>query len=241
MSETSISPRSITTKAERLFLYRNSTQIWSQTGFQGHLRGDFDNGGERFYTSFDPFKDPYDDGFKGALQTVIESLRSNSFLRSFKTLRRACFDDFYDSRIATPWGRDQFAVRVDYAGFTFLFRLLPDRGDDNVYVWCFRTDWLSQHLEKARNGIRFVDTCGSELFRLEDGGTFRTASSIPDKNGNRQVSEEITARYVDDYHFELSSYPTPSLYHISQYAEMLEKRGETATPGSGVIETGKRG
>ena len=29
MSETSITPRSITTKAERLFLYRNSTQIWA--------------------------------------------------------------------------------------------------------------------------------------------------------------------------------------------------------------------
>ena len=240
MPDRDFNPRLITTEAERLFLYRNSAQICAQTGFQGHLRGDFENGGEFLFTTFFPCKNPFDEGFSDALQVVVDSLRNDGCLQSFRTMRNYCFTEAAASRISSRWGRDEYAFRVDHAGFSFLFRLLPYMGDYHFYVWCYRTDWLNQHMEKAWNGIRFVDTCGNDLFRLADGGRFRLESTLADEHGAHTVSAEITARYVDDYHLELPSYAGNSVYHIAEYAELLESEGKVPKPSHGELRSPER-
>lgn len=43
-----------------------------------------------------------------------------------------------------------------YLWYTYLLRLNPDRGAYNVYCFCYRADWLAQHMAKAQRGIRFI-------------------------------------------------------------------------------------
>ncbi len=54
--------------------------------------------------------------------------------------------------------------------YAYLLRLNPDRGEYNLYCYCYRRDWLDQHLKDAEKGIRFIDSHYKELFRIPDGG-----------------------------------------------------------------------
>lgn len=72
-------------------------------------------------------------------------------------------------------------------------------------------------MDKKRN-IRFIDSHYNELFRLPDGGTIEVTR--PDS----QFSQKC--KYVDDYHLEVGY----SLYHICQFAEMLEQIGASCRP-----------
>ncbi len=219
--------RLICTRMERLYLYANSTQICAQTGFQGYLRGDFDHCGDRFFSNFFPCKTPYHEGFADALQEVMETLRKG-ILKSFNDMKSFCRTDGYDSRFDGNWTQE-YAFRIDHNGFAFLFRLIPMPGDYHVYVHCYRTDWLDQHMAKAANGIRFVDSSYQEKFRLEDGGKIR----ITPLSG---TPVEQVCRFIDDYHFEAGGV----LYHICEFAEYRERAGDKVEPVSGEIVKGKR-
>ena len=214
--------RLITDKMERLYLYQNSTQINAQTGFQGYLRGDFDNCGDVFHHDFFPAKTPVDLEFADALQQVMEALR-DTILKSFDTLRTFCYGDGYDGHIPSELEEAAFAARIDNGNYAFFLRFHPLKGQYHVYCFCYRKDWLGQHMDKARNGIRFIDSSFTEKFRLEDGGRIRETATAIDN------SIERTARYIDDYHVEIGG----NLYHICEYAERLEAAEKTVEPVTG--------
>ena len=44
-------------------------------------------------------------------------------------------------------------------------------GRKNLFLYCYRRDWLDRHMEQAEKGIRFIDPHYKELFRIPDGGT----------------------------------------------------------------------
>ena len=209
--------RLICNRMERLYLYKNSTQICAQTGFQGYARGDFDNGGDRFFSDFYPYNPPCVNGFIAALQEVMDTLREG-VLKSFDDLKSFCRGDGFDSRFTGNW-TEEFAFRIDHAGFAFLFRLIPARGDYHVYCHCYYAKWLDQHMVNAEKGIRFIDTNYQEKFRLEDGGKIRI-TAVDGK------AEDRYCRYIDDYHVEVGSY----LYHICEYAERMETIGSKVEP-----------
>ena len=75
---------------------------------------------------------------------------------------------------------------------------------------------------KAGNGnepsIRFITSHYKELFRIPDGGTIQV--TFPD----RQFAEKC--EYIDDYHTRIGGV----VYHICQYAEMLEQTGGRCEP-----------
>lgn len=214
----------ICTPLEQLYLFSGSTQINAQTGCQGHLRGDFDHGGETFFTRFFPAKTPYDDGFSDALQVVVDCLRNEGMLQSFRTMRSWCYSDGWDGKIDARYrsSRSEFGFRVDHKGFAFLFRFIPELGDYHVYCYCYKAEWLDQHMSMAENGIRFIDSNYQEKFRIEDGG--RIAVTAP--GGKRN---EYTCRYVDAYHVEIGS----NLFHICEYAELREAAGDQVEPVTG--------
>ena len=213
--------RLITDKMERLYLYQNSTQINAQTGFQGYLRGDFDNRGNVFHHDFFPVKTPVDLEFADALQKVMEAMRE-SVLRSFKDMRSFCYAEGYGGKIPSEIGEQAFAFRIDNGNYAFLFRLTTMQGAYHVYCFCYRKDWLEHHMENARNGIRFIDSSYNEKFRLEDGGRIR----ITPVSGT--IVEQV-CRYIDNYHVEIDG----NLYHICEYAERLEAAGRTVKPVTG--------
>ena len=159
---------------------------------------------------------PHDE-FKAELDDVINSLREEGdILHNRRALAKYCY--------CTPQSRMQeepgyYGVRVDTGKYAYLLRLNPDRGEYNLYCYCYRRDWLDQHLKDAEKGIRFIDSHYKELFRIPDGGKVKIHYSWNE-------DQIRTCRYIDDYHVEIGS----NLYHICEFAERMEYGGHTCEP-----------
>lgn len=201
---------------ERAYTYSQSSQIESQCGCIGHLRADFgDSSGTCLYTSWtDHLADLKTDEFKTEIDCVINSLRK-TILKSRAAVCKYCY-----SHMEGSFGNDrEWGARVDTKKFSYLFRVNPHRSEYNLYCYCYRRDWLDQHLEAARRGVRFIDPDYNVLFRLPDGGSI----VIKYQNGDKDVRN---VRYIDDYHMEIGY----DIYHICEYAEKLQRIGATVKP-----------
>ena len=66
--------------------------------------------------------------------------------------------------------------------------------------------------------IRFITSSYDDLFRIPDGGTIRV--DVPDR------SFSARCEYVDDYHLKVAN----ELFHICQFAEILERGGGSCRP-----------
>lgn len=197
-------------EAEDKYTFRQSTQISMQTGLIGHLRADMDTDGNGFFSSWFDFREELKtDEFKAEFDEVINSLREEGdILHNRRALAKYCY--------CTPQSRMQeepgyYGVRVDTEKYAYLLRLNPDRGEYNLYCYCYRRDWLDQHLKDAEKGIRFIDSHYKELFRIPDGGKVKIHHSWNE-------DQIRTCRYIDDYHVEIGS----NLYHICEFAERME-------------------
>ena len=205
-------------EAEDKYTFRQSTQISMQTGLIGHLRADMDTDGNGFFSSWFDFREELKtDEFKAEFDDVINSLREEGdILHNRRALAKYCY--------CTPQSRMQeepgyYGVRVDTEKYAYLLRLNPDRGEYNLYCYCYRRDWLDQHLKDAEKGIRFIDSHYKELFRIPDGGKVKIHYSWNE-------DQIRTCRYIDDYHVEIGS----NLYHICEFAERMEYGGHTCEP-----------
>lgn len=205
-------------QVEQKYTFAQSQQISMQTGLIGYLRADMDSSGKGFFSSWNDFRsDLKTDEFKEEFDNVINSLRKKgNFFSNRDTLNRFCN--------STPEGRywdsaDHYGVRVDTEKYSYLMRLNPKKGEYNLYCYCYKQDWLNDHLLQAENGIRFIDSQYNEQFRIPDGDEVRVTYG----DG---AAENRTCRYIDDYHFEIGS----ELYHICQFAELLEKSGGSVIP-----------
>ena len=205
-------------EAEDKYTFRQSTQISMQTGLIGHLRADMDTDGSGFFSSWFDFREELKtDELKAEFDEVINSLREEGdILHNRRALAKYCY--------CTPQSRMQeesgyYGVRVDTEKYAYLLRLNPDRGEYNLYCYCYRRDWLDQHLKDAEKGIRFIDSHYKELFRIPDGGKVKIHYSWNE-------DQIRTCRYIDDYHVEIGS----NLYHICEFAERMEQNGNTVIP-----------
>ena len=66
--------------------------------------------------------------------------------------------------------------------------------------------------------IRFIDSQYHDLFRIPDGGMIQV--TYPDR------SFAARCEYVDDYHLKVAN----ELFHICQFAEILERGGGSCQP-----------
>jgi len=205
---------------ERKYTYEQSSQLMSQTGSIGRLRGDFGRSGTEFWTTWeDHQQDLKSDAFKAELDEVINALRSEEYgllkdRRSMVSYSRAEPDSTFKGNYTTEYG-----FRVDTKGHAFLIRCNPQQGDYNFYCFCFVSKWLDQNIERARNDIRFIDSGYKELFRLPDGEQITITLSTDEKL-------DRTCRFVDETHLEVGR----SLYHICEFAERMERNGNTYAP-----------
>lgn len=210
------------TPAERNYTYSQSQQISMQTGCIGHLRGDMDTGGNGFFTSWDDFrKDLKTQEFKDEFDEVINALRFDEqydgALKNRSALTSYCYnhpDSGFDANYCK-----EYSFRADTEKYAYLFRLNPNKGDYNLYCYCYVRDWLDKHLKQAERGIRFITPDYKEVFRLPDGDKIRITSSWGEKN-------EYACRYIDDYHLEVGN----NLFHICELAEKMQKNGAVITP-----------
>lgn len=198
-------------KEQRLYTYANSQQISMQTGLIGHLRADMGTGSNGFFSTwFDFRKDLKTDEFKTELDEIINDLRSE-LLKSRSSIRKyGC--EHPETAMAGNCGTE-YGVRVNTQNYAYLLRMNPNKGDYNLYCYCYRREHLDNHLKNAQNGIRFITPDYNTLFTLADGDRIR----IMDTQGNY---EDKTVRYVDAYHTEIGT----SLFHICEFAERTENK-----------------
>ncbi len=203
---------------EELYTYRQSQQICMQSGFVGYLRADFGSNGKQFFSTWNEFnKTLKTPEFSADLDYIINDLRSKDCMfNNRESLSSFCV-------IHPEWKmggeREYYGVRVDTTNYAYMLRFTPRQGDYNIYCHCYKKEWLDKHLVNAERGIRFIDPHYKERFVIPDGDTIRI---LMDNN----KYTDYACRYIDDYHLEVGS----QLYHICQFAEIMEQNGYKVIP-----------
>ena len=202
---------------ERLYIARQSTQIEGQTGSVGHLRADMGEDGKGFFPKWTSHRENLDtEEFQQELECVMETLvgdeQYGGFLNSRDAMRDFCRE--YPESVLDH-GLFSFGFRADTAQYAYLIQLHPYKVEGNLFIYCYRRDWLERHMEQAEKGIRFIDPHYKELFRIPDGGQIRIL-----REGCAHIDK--VCRYIDDCHVEVGN-GWDSLFHICEFAEQMER------------------
>ena len=206
--------------AERLYTSGQSTQIAGQTGCIGHLRANMGDDGKGFFTTWQDHRknlgtEEFHTEFESVLNTLVSDEQYGGFLKSRDAMR-----DFCQERPESGFNEGfAFGFRADTAQYSYLIRLNPYKGEENLFIYCYRRDWLNGHMKHAEKGIRFITPGYKEKFRIEDGDSVRV------RRFDGRVFDRV-CRYIDDCHVEIGS----ELYHICQFAELMERNGNTVIP-----------
>lgn len=189
-----------------------------QCGLIGHLRADMDSDGNGFFSSWEDYrKELKTDEFKDEFDKVINSLREEGdILYNRKSLAKYCYSS---PQAKMNNEQDYYGVRVDTEKYAYLCRLNPNKGEYNLYCYCYIKNWLDKHIRSAEKGIRFITPEYKEKFRISDGEKIRITFS------DGEVKDRV-CRYIDDSHVEVGD----DLYHICEFAERMEQCGATFIP-----------
>ena len=201
-------------REEHKYSYKQSRQLAGQTGCIGYLRGPLDSMGFRPELS-----DLNTEAFRADLGVTLEALRHEGCILENRERMQAYCLEHLDS--AMDRESREYGFRMDTDKYAYLLRLNHREGE--VYIYCYFREWLDQHMGHARRGIRFITPCYVDLFRLQDGDKIRI-TTWDDRTLER------TCRYVDEYHLEIGSYPREEIYHICQFAELMERNRNTVEP-----------
>ena len=211
------------TPAERLYTTDQSMQIEGQTGCIGHLRADMGADGNGFFRTWKDHRQNLDTEefqreFEWVLNALVDEKQYGDFLKSRSAMGgfcrehpESCFSDGF-----------AFGFRADTEQYAYLIRLQPYGKEENLFIYCYRRDWLDRHLKQAEKGIRFIDPDYKELFRIPDGDQVRIV-----REDGTQIDK--TARYIDEYHVEIGD-GWDSTFHICQFAEQMERCGNKVIP-----------
>ena len=208
------------TSAEQKYTYAQSMQLEGQTANIGHLRGDFDSSGYGFYTTWTDTRTQWKtDEFRTEFDEVINALRSDKYgLLKNRSAMSAYARQYADSAFKGSYCTE-YGFRVDTEKHAYLLRCNPTRGDYNFYCYCFVKEWLDKHIQKAEQGIRFIDPNYKELFRIPDGGRIIVTNSWGEKR-------EYSCRFIDECHTEVGN----NIFHICEFAERMQQNGATYEP-----------
>ena len=209
------------TQAEQAYCYSQSQQISGQTGLIGHLRADFGSNGTGFFSNFFDFrKDLKSEDFKAEINEVINALREDQRFGGILAGRTAMSKYCHKHPGSSIEPGYNFGFRADTAHYSYLLRVTPKKGEYNLYCYCYLRQWLESHMNRAEKGIRFITPHYQEKFRIADGDRVRL---VMESGENR----EMTCRYIDDYHMEVTGQTGSTVYHICEFAEVWEQNGCT--------------
>lgn len=211
------------TPAERLYSASQSMQLKGQTGCVGHLRAGTGMDAQGFLKTWQSHRQDLDTAeFRAEFESVLNALvcdgQYGGFLKSRDAMRDFCqehpesgFDDGF-----------AFGFRADTAQYSYLILLNPYKEEENLSLYCYRRESLDRHMKQAEKGIRFITPHYEEKFRIADGDMVRIR--CPD---GKQIDQEC--RYIDECHVEVGK-GWDNLYHICQFAEMMERNGNSVIP-----------
>lgn len=204
---------------ERKYSYDQSTQLTGQTGCIGYLSGTLDAGNGFAPAWTDRRTSLNTDEFGADREITLQALRHEGCILADRRRMQAYCLEHPDS--AMDRESREYGFRMDTDKFAYLLRLNPREGE--VRVYCYVRDWVDRHIGYARKGIRFITSGYDDLFRLRDGDKIRIEC------GDGRTLER-TCRYIDKYHLEVGAYPHEELYHICQFAELMERAGNRVSP-----------
>ena len=215
------------TPAEQLYAYRQSPQITAQTGGIGHLYAELDSVGSEFYSEWEDYRsDRRTEEFQAELDSVIETLRYDEKYENVlkDRTRLAEYGKAHpECKFAKRLNPDMFGFRADTERYSYLFRLNPIFAETNIHVYPYERQWLDRHMRNAERGVRFITPNYEEKFRVPDGDLVR----ITTVEGEHR---DHAARFIDDYHVELTNGFGSNLYHVCELAERLERGGVKVIP-----------
>ena len=195
---------------EQNYSYRQSQQLAMQTGFIGSMIGDLNR------AEWKDFRKTLDtDQFQSELQDVGEMLRSD-ILKDPTAYCKAHPEAMFTDHNGTAFG-----FRADTVEYTYLLRLDPKNADNSVTIFCHKSD---RHIEKAKEGIRFIDSSYNNKFRIADG------DKIALTMGYDGEKLEKTCRFIDEVHLEVGTGGNANFFHICEFAERMENVGNTYVP-----------
>ncbi len=105
----------------------------------GHLRGDFGCGTEFWTTWWGRHDELKGQDFKDELDDLVNTLRKDGPLKDLSTMQRFCWDH-PQARMSPEASSRSYAFRVDTAQHCYYLRCIPERGDYNFYLLCYRTE-----------------------------------------------------------------------------------------------------
>ena len=209
------------TQAEQAYCYSQSQQISGQAGLIGHLRADFGSNGTGFFSNFFDFrKDLKSEDFKAEINEVINALREDKKFGGILAGRTAMSKFCHKHPGSSIEPNYNYGFRADTAHYSYMLRVTPKRGEYNLYCYCYIRQWLEGHMKRAEKGIRFITPHYQEKFRIADGDRVRLVMESGEKR-------EMTCRYIDDYHLEVTGQTGSTVYHICEFAEVWERNGCT--------------
>lgn len=209
---------------EQIYAYSQSSQLEGQTGCIGHLRGDFGSGQEFYSSWFDHRSEYKTDEFKEEFDKVVNALREEGGSGLFAGREGMSWfcrnhpEAGFEGNYCTEYG-----FKLKTAQHTYMLRCNLNRGDYNFYLYAYVSRFLEHHMEKAKQGIRFITPSYKEIFRIPDGDKIRIFT------GGGETRDR-TCRFIDETHFETSGGYAGALYHICEFAERLEKSHGTVIP-----------
>ena len=207
------------TAEERKYGYDQSQQLTGQTGCIGYLSGTLDTGG-RFAPAWKGRRSALStDEFEADRDVTLQSLRHEGCILADRDRMQAYCLDHPDSAMDRECL--EYGFRADTDKYAYLLRLNPRKG--GVYLYCYVREWLDRHIGNARKGIRFITSGYDNLFYLRDSEKIRIVTS----DGRTM---DRTCRFIDEFHLEVGAYPREEIYHICQFAELMERAGNRVSP-----------
>jgi hypothetical protein len=210
------------TPAERKYAYNQSHQIAMQCGGIYYLKGQFGrNGQELLGTGYDICRIHRPEDFITEFGKTFDALETSeqfgSLLKTADAMEAYCRKN--SSAGFQGDAAREYAFRADTEKHTYLIRYLPSTFEKDIYIFVYASKHLDRHMERAEQGIRFVDVNGKPLFHLVDGESITIT---------HRDTEQVTrvCRFIDTYHVEIGSH----LYHIDEFASKMQQAGSRCQP-----------
>ena len=137
------------TAIERPYTFKQSANGYEELGCIGYLRADFGSTGKEFYSTWNELMTEFKTAaFTQEFDIVINTLRFaaeyGKVLSCREHLKAYCNAN---PNSAFNDDRNHYGFRADTEKHTYLFRLNPNKGEYNIYCYCYLK-------ERFDNGIK---------------------------------------------------------------------------------------
>lgn len=202
-----------------LYMYNNCNDICGRAGYAGLTRVNFDEEQIviRDFPSYFVKRDDIE--LNQYMKWLIKALSSDEdcgkMLSSPKAMKAYC--EKHPEAEIDEHG-NEYGFMTENEKYTFLIRAVCTERCE-LFIYIYDKALFAAHIKNASKGIRFIDSGYKDLFVIPDGGKIVVKGAL-------NYEKTFVCRFIDPYHTEIGS----GIYHICQFAEIMERNGATYCP-----------